>query len=470
MARPATGQVIEREGANGRSFALRFRAYGERQYVTLGSTADGWTRQRAEQELDNVLADVRRGIWRHSEPLRAAPAPVEVPTFHEFASEWFEARKHEWRPRTVDDYYWALTNHLLPFFATHRLSEITIAEVDRYRAAKLREGRLSAAIINKTLTRLTQILEVAVEYGHLPSNPAAGKRRRLKATTPHRSWLEPEQVKPLLDHAGRFHAGRGRKGQGEFRVDPRLRALYATLTCCGLRISEALALRWRDVDLAGGRLTVRAAKTDAGVRHVNLWPEIREELIAYKAQAGQTAPDAFVFGTSTGKPETGSNVARRLHRAVLRANEALADTETPLIDETLTPHSLRRTFASLLYLQGETPVYVMEQMGHTDPKLALRIYAKVIGDRRHHGKRLIGVLNGAEWARMGTNRSAEPVDAFPEQWSEQEKTPSERGFPGVGCTGLEPVTSGLSSQPDEPTQPAETRMVTEETPKREDGE
>ena len=48
----------------------------------------------------------------------------------------------------------------------------------------------------------------------------------------------------------------------------------------------------------------------------------------------------------------------------------------------LSPHSLRRTFASLLYLCGENPVYVMHQMGHADPKLALRIYTKVIGERR----------------------------------------------------------------------------------------
>ena len=68
MARKATGQVVEREGKRGRTYALRFRAYGQRQYVTLGTAEEGWTRQRAEVELENVLADVRRGIWRSPEP------------------------------------------------------------------------------------------------------------------------------------------------------------------------------------------------------------------------------------------------------------------------------------------------------------------------------------------------------------------------------------------------------------------
>ncbi len=93
MARAASGQVLEREGKRGRTFALRFRAYGQRQYVTLGTAEDGWTRARAEEELQNVLADVRRGIWRPPEPV--VEAPRAEPTFHEFASQWFAAREPE---------------------------------------------------------------------------------------------------------------------------------------------------------------------------------------------------------------------------------------------------------------------------------------------------------------------------------------------------------------------------------------
>ena len=53
--------------------------------------------------------------------------------------------------------------------------------------------------------------------------------------------------------------------------------------------------------------------------------------------------------------------------------------------------------ASLLYLRGEDPAYVMEQLAHTDPKLALRIYTKALGDRRSRGRgtRLVSVLGGA---------------------------------------------------------------------------
>src|SRR5688572_13939394 len=142
MARQATGQVLERPGKRDRTFALRFRAYGQRQYMTLGGTDEGWTRQRAEEELANVLADVRRGIWRAPTTDIEEEAKPE-PTFHEFSSEWLEARKPELGERTYEDYRWSLTHHLLPFFKGHRLSQITVREVDRYKTAKLAEGTLA---------------------------------------------------------------------------------------------------------------------------------------------------------------------------------------------------------------------------------------------------------------------------------------------------------------------------------------
>jgi integrase len=403
MAREASGQILERNGKQGTTYAARVRAYGERHYLTLGHSRDGYTRRQAETDLQNVLADIRRGLWRPPQP-QPAPTPANDPTFHEFASQWFETRRHEVAPRSAEDYRWGLTRHLLPFFKDHRLSQITIAEVDRYRTTKVREreqrkeGRsLSNGSINETLNLLAQVLETAVEYGHIQFNPARGRRRRLKAAQPARTWLEPEQVKPLLDATVR-----GLRG-GKTMPDPRMRTLFATGVCTGLRIGELLALRWREVNLAQGRLTVIDSKTEAGRgREIDLWPELREELAVYKAQARHAQPGDYVFATTTGKADTRSNIAKRLKRAVERANEAMAEQETPPIPSALSPHSLRRTFASLLYLRGENPVYVMHQMGHTDPKLALRIYTKVMGAQRRRGPgaRLVGVLDGAMWTQI----------------------------------------------------------------------
>jgi hypothetical protein len=67
--------------------------------------------------------------------------------------------------------------------------------------------------------------------------------------------------------------------------------LFATEVCTGLRVGGLLSLRWRDVNLAQGRLTVIDSKTEAGRgREVDLWPELREELSVYKTQARHAQP------------------------------------------------------------------------------------------------------------------------------------------------------------------------------------
>ena len=79
------------------------------------------------------------------------------------------------------------------------------------------------------------------------------------------------------------------------------RALVGTMMLGGLRVGELIALRWRDVDLAGGTIRVTGAKTDAGVRVIeDMSPMLREELTLHRADSSYTkgpttwcsAPDA----------------------------------------------------------------------------------------------------------------------------------------------------------------------------------
>lgn len=408
MPRKATGSVVEPKDR--RAWALRFRAYGKRRYVALGTSGEGWNRAKAERELRHVLADVERGIWQPPAP-KPERSSAEVPTFHEFASEWFEGISPELRERTRVDYRWRLSSHLLPYFADHRLSAITVEEVDRYRRAKVRESKemesarqkqlalpkakrtriprpLSNGSINKTIRLLAAILEQAVEYGYLDRNPARGRKRLLKESKPSRSYLQPEQVAALLGAAGGLDE-ESRNGIHRRRV------LLATLALAGLRISEALDLRWRDVNLDGRRLQVASSKTDAGIREVDLTPALRDLLAEHRAGSSFTKPTDFVFTTSEGHRDNPSNVRNRLlATAVERANSVLRAEGRERIGA-VTPHSLRRTFISLLLAAGADVPYVMAQAGHTDPKMTLGLYAQVIASKTDHGAALDDLVDAA---------------------------------------------------------------------------
>lgn len=79
-----------------------------------------------------------------------------------------------------------------------------------------------------------------------------------------------------------------------------------------------------------------------------------------------------------------------------RANEQLAAEGKPPLPEGLTPHSLRHSFASLLFEAGATVPYVMAQLGHSDPKVTLGIYAHVLNRDREQGERLDALVSGTE--------------------------------------------------------------------------
>jgi integrase len=406
MPRAATGQVVEKRGARGITYALRFPAYGRRQYVTLGNSAEGWTRARAEDELLVIMAAVRRGKWRPP-----APEPqVEIPrdlSFHEFASQWWNAKRPELKPATIPAYENDLIVHLLPFFARHRLSQVTVQEVDRYKSTKLaesrpalREGRLAYSTINRHLVRLGQILDVAVEYDLIARNPVKVGKRKLKITRQRPVHLDSaEHIAVLLDAATsleRVSAG-GPKTPGR-------RALLAVLVFGGLRVTEACELLWRDVDLAAGRIAC-GTKTAASQREVDILPVLRDELLAWKTSASDVSGDALVFPSSRETVRDRANVRNKVVApAVRRADELLLERDMQPLPRGVTPHKLRHTFASLLMALGKPATYVMEQLGHTDATFTLRVYAHVMRRGEEERERLRALVEGRrDWAPSGTN-------------------------------------------------------------------
>lgn len=429
MPRPSTGSIVEPKG-NRKTWGLRVRFNGQREWVPLGTKAEGWNRTKAKEELKNVLAAIQLGVWeppKKKEEAEAAATSADE-TFGEFANRWFEMNKHDWSERTVKDYRWALELHVLPFFAEYPLTAISIELIDQFRAAKLREadrlrraidagkperddaGRvrrpLAPAQLNKCLKRVSQILELAVEYDRVPFNPAKGKRRKAKVPKIQRSWVEPEQAMALIEASAAY-----------------MRPVVATLIGSGLRVGEAVALEWRDVNLATRTIKVGKAKTDAGsYRELDLPLGLVDELADWKqASAGLLAKwqeghpgESPVFLTEHGgkiRRQTEANVSRRLKTSIRRANKKLAEKHIEPIPDRVTPHSLRRTYASLRAALRDDALYVSEQMGHRDVRFTLNVYSKAVKRRSKLSGAYLAefdralswaALPSSDWAQLGT--------------------------------------------------------------------
>jgi integrase len=162
--------------------------------------------------------------------------------------------------------------------------------------------------------------------------------------------------------------------------------VLATLAFVGLRISELCALDGEDLDFAGRRIhvpplrkdrdgqlvRVQGIKTEAAERVVPMLPALYDLLIDHKAEFGYGAHDP-VFATRNGRRNTVDNVRRTIVDAsVERANELLAARDQREIAR-CTPHTLRRTFASILAELNLPPRRAMYLIGHNDPTLTMRV-------------------------------------------------------------------------------------------------
>jgi len=529
MARPTTGSLTSQILADGtHAFYLRFRVRGVREREVLHERrrcdcgcGGGWTEAAARIELGNILAKVKVGVWRPRQKAPPAEAPARIPTFHEYASYWLQAKKdgvigdRPIDPNTQADYLWRLRRHLLPFFGATPLDEIDRELCLRFKAAKLQEaaelrtalaagadirdrrGRrerpLGPASIKKLIDTLAAILDEAVEDGHLDRNAARGKRMRVKAPKPTRTFLEMDELVALLDAAGEqdarlfprsSRASASAASSTAERVAERLarglrpttiaqelglskatvsyhvrrlelpppgdyvgrRAMVATLAYSGLRVSELCDMHIRHLrlhDPAGARFHVPDAKTEAGVREVQLSPELVDHLVTHldrlRRAALPTDPDAFVFPNVRGGRLSRQRVAEVVREAAARASERLVARGLPPLPTT-TPHSLRRTYISIALLAtGFDVLFVMSQVGHADSKMTTDVYAQLQNRiKREHGpafdrlvararEQLHGVADPGQQeefgTRIGTRGARTALEDLVEEWAEEQKEP-----------------------------------------------
>ena len=141
--------------------------------------------------------------------------------------------------------------------------------------------------------------------------------------------------------------------------------LVAFMTGPGARVTEARSMLWEDVDLTAGAALIRGTKSRHSGRRVDL-PDWRAERL--RARAERVGSSGYVFSS----PHLVGEGERMWGQS--NAAGALADLFRGAGLAWTTPHSLRRTVATLAHQGGAPLVAIADQLGHAGPSMTARVY------------------------------------------------------------------------------------------------
>jgi integrase len=352
---PATGDRItkRKDGLFQGMYTAQTPDGPKRKYIYGRRYAD------VKRKLAEATGDAAKGIHFDDENQTVA----------QYLERWLEdSAKGDLGHRAYHNYKLQIRRHISPAFGRLKLSKLTAAHIQSLYAAKLRVG-LKPSSVRYIHAVLHRALEQAVRFDLIPFNPAS------KVDPPK---IRQEEITPLdAEQSRRFlHSARG----------DRFEALYVLSLTTGLRMGEALGLRWSDVDLDAGTLRVSrqvqrmreggglvfSEPKNASRRTLELPQRAVEALRSHrkaqaeeKLRAADYADSELVFATGKGTPIDAQNIINRFFKPLLKRAE-LPDMRW---------HDLRHTYATLLLARGTHPTYVQKSLGHASVQLTLDRYS-----------------------------------------------------------------------------------------------
>ncbi|HEY9315828.1 site-specific integrase [Williamsia sp.] len=333
------------ETAQGKRYRVRYRKPDGRQTDKRGFTtlraAEGFASRIEVTKADGLYID---------------PTLGKV-TVTDWSKRWLDG-KSNLTESTRFRYEGIITNHIEPTFGGNAVSKVRHIDVQEWISGQ--SGSPASVVKNHRV--LSQILELAVKDGRLPSNPAKGVSLP-KVRPAKRRYLTPSQVEALA------------KESEEWGV------LILVLAYCALRWGEMAALKVEDVDMLRRRIHITKSVTvvngrfvwgppkDNQVRSVPIPKSVALELSKYLA--GKEREDLLFAGPRSGNPLR-TKAAREMW-----FDAAVKSAGCPL---KFTPHELRHTAASLAVSAGANVKALQRMLGHAKASMTLDVYADLFDD------------------------------------------------------------------------------------------
>ncbi|VHJ48119.1 DNA integration/recombination/inversion protein [Streptococcus pyogenes] len=302
---------------------------------------------------------------------------VVIKTFKELSHLWLETYKLTAKPQTYDATVTRLNRHIMPTLGNMKVDKITASDI------QMLINRLSKYYVNYTAVRsvIRKVLQQGVLLGLIDYNSARDiiLPRKQPNAKKKVKFIDPSDLKSFLEH---LETSQHKRYNLYFDA-----VLYQLLLSTGLRIGEACALEWGDIDLENGTIAINktynknlkflsTAKTQSGNRVISVDKKTLRSLKLYQMRQRQLFNEVgarvseVVFATPTRKY---FNASVRQSALDTRCKEAGI--------ERFTFHAFRHTHASLLLNAGISYKELQYRLGHANISMTLDTYGHLSKDK-----------------------------------------------------------------------------------------
>jgi len=343
----------------GSRYVFSYRVSGKQRWESC-RTLDEARRMKAAR-----ATDIERGKFEQRSRI----------TLHEYAREWVERYqgrgRRGFRENTRDEYRRVLTHYVFAHFPERmRLTEVTPSRVAMFvgwLCDPAAQGNVLAdSTVRNIMAPLRACLATAVREGLIRSNPARD------VDLPHRPTAEDseEEIRAM---------SREELSTLLALMPGRWRTFFWFLAATGLRVSEAIALQWRHLELDGPSPHVKVRrgivrgrmgppKSRNGRRDVPLDHLLVLALRERRKASEWPGENDLVFPASNGAVMSPSNLRRRVLKPA--AEKACV--------EWIGFHAFRHTCVSLLFAEGRNAVQVQRWLGHHSAAFTLATYVHLL--------------------------------------------------------------------------------------------
>lgn len=363
-------------------------------YVYRWTARNGTRRSVSAKTLEELRKKEEEISRDKSDGIREAEQSITVN--HMF--ELWKNMKRGLKDNTLQNYIYMYQMFVEPDLGKLRIKTLRKSDVKQFYNMLAEQRGLRVNTIDGIHTVLHQVLETAVEDGYLRTNPSDNVMKELKQAhnfgKERKKALTLPQQELFLDYL--------RKNQQYRHWYP----VFAVLTGTGMRIGECVGLRWEDIDLDEGIISVNhtlvyynhaangcyfnahTPKTKAGERKIPMLDYVKEAFLEEKERQQEFGIHCkvtidgytdFIFVNRFGAAQHQGTLNKALRRIIRDCNDEQMEKggKDPVLLPRFSCHSLRHTFTTRLIEQNVNIKVVQDVLGHKDVKTTLDVYADV---------------------------------------------------------------------------------------------